>query len=62
MENLTLSGAGDINSIGNELDNTMTGNGGANRLYGVDGNDTIDGGGGSRHDLRRDRRGHPDRR
>ena len=32
VENLTLTGAGNINGTGNALNNTITGNGGNNRL------------------------------
>jgi Ca2+-binding RTX toxin-like protein len=53
LDNLTLTGAGGLNGIGNELSNVVTGNTGANRLMGLDGadtllglagNDTLDGG------------------
>jgi Ca2+-binding RTX toxin-like protein len=47
VENLALSGSGDIAGNGNALDNTITGNSGINRLSGLDGNDTVDGGGGA---------------
>ncbi len=40
VENLTLTGADDINGNGNELDNILIGNSGANELDGGDGNDT----------------------
>ncbi|MGI4718893.1 MAG: VCBS domain-containing protein [Janthinobacterium lividum] len=41
VENLTQTGAADIEGAGNELDNIITGNGGANRLRGLAGNDTL---------------------
>ncbi len=40
IENLTLTGSGDINGTGNALDNTITGNSGVNVLTGGAGNDT----------------------
>ncbi len=40
LEHLTLTGALAINGIGNELDNVLTGNSGANVLNGGPGNDT----------------------
>jgi Ca2+-binding RTX toxin-like protein len=43
LENLTLTGTA-INGWGNELDNIVIGNGEANFLIGVDGNDRLDGG------------------
>jgi len=46
FENLTLTGAALI-GYGNILNNTMTGNAGANLLYGFDGADTLDGGTGA---------------
>jgi Ca2+-binding RTX toxin-like protein len=39
IENLTLTGAANINGTGNELANTLTGNSGINTLTGGDGND-----------------------
>ena len=44
VENLTLTGAGDVNAIGNSADNVLTGNTGANRLRGGAGADTLIGG------------------
>ena len=46
LENLTLTGTGAINAVGNALDNVLTGNSGANVLVGGAGTDTLDGGGG----------------
>jgi VCBS repeat-containing protein len=43
LENLTLTGAGNIDATGNELDNILIGNTGNNRLYGLAGNDTLSG-------------------
>ncbi len=47
VENLTLTGAGAINGIGNALDNLLTGNSGNNVLTGGSGNDRLDGQAGS---------------
>ncbi|MDD2830166.1 MAG: calcium-binding protein, partial [Sulfuricurvum sp.] len=47
VENLNLTGTADINGIGNELANTLTGNSGANTLSGGDGDDTLDGNSGN---------------
>jgi Ca2+-binding RTX toxin-like protein len=47
VENLSLTGTGNINGTGNLLDNVLTGNAGNNTLTGGVGNDTLDGGGGS---------------
>jgi len=47
VENLILTGSGNINGTGNALNNILTGNSGANILMGGDGNDTLDGKGGS---------------
>jgi len=47
IENLTLTGAADINATGNALDNIITGNGADNILSGMAGNDTLDGGAGA---------------
>lgn len=44
VENLTLSGAGGINGIGNALANSLSGNAAANLLDGSDGNDSLNGG------------------
>ena len=44
IENLTLTGTGNLAGTGNVLDNVMMGNAGNNTLYGQDGHDTIDGG------------------
>jgi VCBS repeat-containing protein len=41
VENLTLTGGGDISGTGNELDNTITGNTGNNTLNGGAGNDIL---------------------
>ena len=46
VENLTLTGTGNIDGTGNTLDNTLTGNAGDNVLSGGGGNDTSIGGGG----------------
>jgi Ca2+-binding RTX toxin-like protein len=47
VENMTLTGSGNINGIGNGLDNLITGNSGNNQLSGLAGNDTIFGGAGN---------------
>jgi Ca2+-binding RTX toxin-like protein len=47
VENLVLAGSGDLFGVGNELDNHLTGNGGANVLLGGAGNDSLWGGGGN---------------
>lgn len=41
VENVTLIGEGDINAVGNALDNALTGNSGDNTLNGQGGNDTL---------------------
>ncbi|MFL1874233.1 calcium-binding protein [Hansschlegelia beijingensis] len=47
VENLTLTGADEINGIGNALANVITGNAAANVLNGGAGEDTLRGGGGA---------------
>ncbi|MFC3073474.1 hypothetical protein [Shinella pollutisoli] len=47
VENLTLTGSGNISGTGNGLANTLIGNGGNNALAGNAGNDTLDGGAGA---------------
>ena len=47
VENLTLSGTGNINGTGNTLANIITGNSGNNIILGGAGNDTLDSGTGS---------------
>ena len=47
VENLTLTGTGNITGNGNALDNTITGNAGNNTLAGAGGNDILDGGNGN---------------
>jgi len=47
VENLTLTGAANINGAGNVLDNALTGNSGANLLNGLAGADTMNGGDGN---------------
>jgi Ca2+-binding RTX toxin-like protein len=47
VENLLLTGTGNLNGTGNELANMITGNDGANTLSGLAGKDTILGGGGN---------------
>lgn len=44
IENLTLTGSGNLNGSGNDLDNVLTGNTGANKLDGRAGDDTLAGG------------------
>ena len=46
VENLTLTGSGNINGTGNSLANTLVGNSGINILRGGGGNDVLDGGAG----------------
>lgn len=47
VENLTLTGSGNLSGTGNALDNIVIGNAGRNSLYGGAGDDTLDGGGGN---------------
>lgn len=47
VEDLTLTGSGNIDGSGNALDNTLTGNAGNNRLDGGAGADTMTGGAGN---------------
>ena len=47
VENLVLTGSGNIDGTGNDGDNVITGNGGNNVLRGGGGNDTLLGGAGS---------------
>ncbi|HSW13801.1 MAG TPA: hypothetical protein VLI06_13230 [Solimonas sp.] len=47
VENLTLTGALDINGTGNSADNVLLGNGGVNTLSGGSGADTVNGGAGA---------------
>ena len=46
VENLTLTGAGNIDGTGSDAANVLIGNGASNRLTGLGGNDTLNGGGG----------------
>ncbi len=43
LENLALSGAANVNGIGNSIANVIAGNSGANILLGLGGNDRLDG-------------------
>jgi trimeric autotransporter adhesin len=43
VENMTLTGAANVDATGNTLDNVLIGNSGNNRLYGLAGNDTLTG-------------------
>ncbi len=47
IEDLTLTGSGNINGTGNDLDNNVLGNAGANQLTGGLGTDTLAGGAGN---------------
>jgi Ca2+-binding RTX toxin-like protein len=47
IENVTISGTGRFDVIGNDVANILTGNASTNRLEGGDGNDTLDGKGGN---------------
>jgi Ca2+-binding RTX toxin-like protein len=47
LENLTLTGSGNIKGTGNAADNVIIGNSGNNSLTGLGGADTLDGGSGS---------------
>lgn len=47
VENLTLTGSGNIEGNGNALSNNITGNKGDDQLFGFDGNDNLIGGGGN---------------
>ncbi len=47
VENLTFIGTGDFTGTGNELDNVITGDAGADTLDGGAGNDTLNGGAGA---------------
>ena len=46
VENLTLDGNANISGSGNALNNIIKGNSGNNKLYGFEGNDTLDANGG----------------
>ena len=47
VENLILTGTGNINATGNSYANVLTGTSGDNRLRGQEGSDTLDGGAGN---------------
>src|SRR5262245_57101816 len=47
LENLILTGKGNLNGRGNDLANQIVGTAGANELLGFDGNDLLDGGAGN---------------
>ena len=61
VENLTLTGSGNINGTGNALANILTGNSGNNTLDGGAGADTMVGGARQRHLRGRQRRRRGDR-
>lgn len=46
VENMTLTGSGDINATGNDLSNVLTGNSGNNAIDGAEGADVLIGGAG----------------
>jgi Ca2+-binding RTX toxin-like protein len=47
VENLLITGTGNLNGAGNALNNSLTGNTGSNTLWGNDGNDSLTGGAGN---------------
>jgi Ca2+-binding RTX toxin-like protein len=47
VENLTLTGSGDIDGTGNDLANVIKGNAGDNELFGMGGHDRLEGGAGA---------------
>ncbi|MBO3762527.1 hypothetical protein J5J09_22415, partial [Ciceribacter sp. L1K22] len=47
VENLVLTGSGNLTGTGNSLANVITGNSGNNTLSGLAGNDRLDGGAGN---------------
>jgi len=47
VENLTVTGSGNLNGTGNSLNNLLTGNNATNTLVTLSGNDTLDGGAGA---------------
>ncbi len=49
VENLVLTGTGNLGGTGNSAANILTGNSGKNTLIGLAGNDTLDGGAGTDH-------------
>ena len=51
FENLTNIGAGAFTGLGNTLDNRMVGGGGADSLFGYEGNDYLEGGSGAANTL-----------
>jgi Ca2+-binding RTX toxin-like protein len=51
IEQAVLTGAGNVNAIGNKLGNVLVGNGGSNVLAGLTGNDLLTGGGGNDYFL-----------